>query len=82
MVLRIPSPNWAGDTAASSENYDDVDLYCEHCGHSFTMDIFVNIMDGEIVITDDTTHQEVTKVSIKDHYIEEDESVVASVMNA
>ena len=73
MVYGLPSPDWSGDTASSSENYDDVDFYCDHCGHSYTMDIFVNIIDGEIVITDNDTHEEIADVNIKEHYREEEE---------
>ena len=86
----LPSPDWSGDTAASSENYDDEDFYCEHCGHPYNADIFVNMYEGNLVISDAEQYKEINGVQIEEHFIEdedqsdnvEEESVVASVMNA
>ena len=78
----VPAPNWSGDTAASSENCDDDDFCCEHCEHPYTIDIYVNIMDGVVVVTDAETHEEIEDVHVEEHYIdEEDEGIVESVMN-
>ena len=73
-VCEMPSPDWSGDTAASSENYDDDDFSCEHCEHPYSIDIFVNIYDGEIVIRDIETNQEIENVTIDEHYIDENDS--------
>lgn len=69
----LPSPDWSGDTAASSENYDDDVFSCESCGNPFSVDIFVNIMDGEVVVTDMKTNKEVEIVRTDEYYLEEQE---------
>lgn len=88
-LVNLPSPDWSGDTAASSENYDDEDFLCEHCGHPYNADIFVNMYEGNLVVSDAEQYKEINGVQIEEHFIEdedqseeEDESIVASEMNA
>lgn len=48
----IPSPDWSGDTASDSENVDDEDFQCLSCKTDFCADIFVNIYEGNVEVTD------------------------------
>ncbi len=73
LLEEIPSPDWTGDTAASTENYDDDNFCCEHCGREFSIDIFVNMYDGEIVVTDVQTNKEIDNVQVDEYYVEENE---------
>lgn len=75
-VNDVPSPDWSGDTAASSENYDDDDFCCEHCNHPYSIDVFVNIYDGEIVIRDSETNEEVKDLKVEEYFLYEDEDDV------
>lgn len=70
----IPSPDWTGDTAASTENYDDDNFCCEHCGRVFSIDIFVNMYEGNVVITDLETNKEIEDVCVKEEYTDDKES--------
>ncbi|MBQ7632440.1 MAG: hypothetical protein IJS82_06785 [Paludibacteraceae bacterium] len=72
-LMHLPSPDWSGDTAASTENYDDVDFCCDHCGHDYSADIFVNMYEGNLVVTDSDTQKEIENVEIKEKYVDEGE---------
>jgi hypothetical protein len=80
-VEQLPSPDWGAETAADSENSDDVDIYCDSCGHEYCLDIFMNIYEGNVVVTDNKNNQEVEPVSVDVHYYEDyedDEDVDAN----
>ena len=77
----VPAPNWDGESSASSENYDDDDFCCENCGHPYTIDVFVNITDGVVVVTDSETNEEVEGIKVEEYYMDEDENVIKSIMN-
>lgn len=73
LLENLPSPDWSGDTAASSENYDDEEFSCEHCDHPYTADIFVNIYEGKIVITDNETGKEIDDIETEEFYLDEED---------
>ncbi len=70
----LPAPDWSGDTAESSQNFDDDEFCCDHCGHPYIADIFVTIMSGDIVVTDSETNKEVEDISVDEYYLDEDEN--------
>ena len=72
-IESLPSPDWSGDTAASSENYDDDEFFCEHCGRGYIVDIYVNIVEGNIIVRDSETYEEIDSVHIDEHLMDEDE---------
>lgn len=69
----VISPDWSGDTVASSTNYDDDYICCEHCGCNFAIDVYVNIRDGVIVVADEDTKQEIENVTVQEIFMTDEE---------
>lgn len=69
----LPSPDWGADTAAESENSDDEDICCDKCGHEYCVDIFMNIYEGNIIVTDLKNNKEIEAVHVEEYYMEEDD---------
>lgn len=70
----LPIPDWGADTAAESENSDDEDICCDNCGHEYCVDVFMNIYEGNIIVTDIKTNKEIEEVCIEEYFVEEDDS--------
>lgn len=47
----MPSPNYFEDTAERSENSEELDVECEVCGLSFTIEVYKNMYEGNVQIT-------------------------------
>lgn len=71
-VEQLPSPDWGADTAAESENSDDEYFSCGHCGHEYCVDLFMNIYEGNVVVTDNEDNKEIGPVVVDEHYLDED----------
>lgn len=69
----LPSPDWGADRASDSENSDDDYFACESCGQEFCIDIYVNIYEGNIVVTNADSNEEIEPIEIEEHYLDEDE---------
>ena len=66
-ALGIPSPNFAAENNGDSMNYEDYEIVCDHCEHSFQVTVY-NAMDGGEVEVEG-----VDDVSVKEEYTEEEE---------
>ena len=71
-VEQLPSPDWGADTAAESENSDDEYFSCGHCGHEYCVDLFMNIYEGNLVVTDNEDNKEVGPVIVEEYYLDDD----------
>ena len=47
----IPTPIWTEEHASDSENCDSVDVECSECGQQFTIEVYMNIYEGNVRIT-------------------------------
>lgn len=72
-IESLPSPDWGADTSSGSENSDDDYCACENCGHEYCIDIYVNICEGNIVVTDAESNEEVEDVKVEESYLEEND---------
>lgn len=69
----IPSPDWSGETAESSSNYDEIDFQCPYCEHDYSAELFVNIYEGDVMIVDYDERKEVEAIEVGENYIDEEE---------
>lgn len=69
----LPSPDWGADTAADSENSDDENICCDQCGHNYCVDIFMNIYEGNVVVTDLENYKEIEPVNVEEQYMEDED---------
>ena len=47
----MPSPNFFEDTAERSENCEELDVECEVCGLSLTIEVYKNMYEGNVQVT-------------------------------
>lgn len=56
-AFEVPSPNYAGDNQSESENWEEYDCCCEHCGEAIRIDL-INGMYGGTLQIDDLENQD------------------------
>ena len=66
-ALGVPSPNFAAENNSDSMNYEDYEVVCGKCGHSYEVTIYNSMYDGEVEV------EGVDDVAVEEEYAEEKE---------
>lgn len=66
-AMGVPSPNFAAENNSDSMNYEDYEVICGKCGHTFEATIYNAMYGGEVEV------EGVDDVDVEEEYSEEEE---------